>query len=256
MGRNTSSWPGCSGLCSVCLPWPPVTQQLMTTQSLPQDVAPPGDPAHGTLCTQPEMQWKQGRADVFKLDMSRLEILSPPLSSAAWFVLGHHWNSQPRSEAQPHGSEEWFKQQPPPSTLATVVSSYPQGLSRNTIFSHLAFLEKSARDVWSTSSACSVSPHARLLLLIQLLPKKGSPKSLGPSMWEYIQLSVICLFVCFLEDLFPHQLNQSLSEHSIYVLASNNPQLRVSIRTTHVGVKKYPLLLICRWYWTISFGAT
>lgn len=51
-----------------------------------------------------ETQWKQGRADVFKLDMSRVEILSPTLSSATWFVLGHHWNSQSRSEAQPHGS--------------------------------------------------------------------------------------------------------------------------------------------------------
>lgn len=123
-----------------------------------------------------ETQWKQGRADVFKLDMSRVEILSPALSSATWFVLRHHWNSQSRSEAQPCGSEEVFKQQLPPPTLASVVSSYPLGFSRNKICSHLAFLEKASRDVWSASSACSVSPHALLLLSDSTLAWERQPQ--------------------------------------------------------------------------------
>lgn len=78
--------------------------------------------------------------------------------------------------------------------------------------------------------------------LIQLLPEKGSPKPLAPSTWECIQLS---LNVCFVEDLFSHKFNQSLSEHDIYVLASNFPQQGVSTGTMQSGEKKVPAL-ICR----------
>lgn len=204
------------------------------------DVAPPGDPAHGTLCTQPETQWKQGRADVFKLDMCRVEILSPPCS-AAWFALGHHWNSQSRSEAQPHGSEERFKQQLPPPTLAGVVSSYPQGFSRNKICSHLAFLRKASRESDRLPLPALFLHMLSCCCLIQLLPEKGIPKSLAPSTWEWIQFSVLA---CFLEDLFPHQFNQSLSEHNIYILASNIPQQRVSIRTVYSGGGKVPTFAV------------
>lgn len=162
-------------------------------------------PGDTSSCRSAETQWKQGIADVFKLNMSRVEIPSLPLGSAAWFVMGHHWNSQSRSEAWPRGSEEGYRQ-PPPPTHASMVSPYPQGrfsFSRSKTCNCLAFLEKASRDVWSASSACFVCPHTLLLLSYPSPAWERQLQSLTPSMWECIQLSV---FVCFLEDLFPTNL--------------------------------------------------
>lgn len=73
--------------------------------------------------------------------------------------------------------------------------------------------------------------------LIQLLPEKRSPESLAPSTWECIQLSV---FVCFLEDLFLHQFNQSLSDTTFMFWSQTFHSKESALELRRVGGKSLP----------------
>lgn len=156
--------------------------------------------------------------------------------------LGHHWNTQSRGEAQPHGTEERFKN----SHLLQFLQLWSPATHRasaETKFAAVLLFQRKQVEMSNRLPLPTLFLHMLCsCCLIQLLPEKGIPKSLAPSMWEWIQFSVL---VCFLEGLFPRQFNQPLSEHNIYVLVSNLPHQRVRTRTTHSG-EKYPLLLFCR----------